>query len=46
MDLPVETLALSQAVQSILLWSDRAFADGAPLALAQGVAVLRPEIAG
>lgn len=43
--LPAETLALSQAVQSILLWSDRAFSDQAPLAMAGGVAVLRPEIA-
>jgi hypothetical protein len=43
--LPAETLALSQAVQSILLWSDRAFADQAPLAMAGDVAVLRPEIA-
>ena len=43
---PVETLALSQAVQVILLWSDRAFADQAPLALGKdGVVVLRPEIA-
>ena len=29
---PAETLALSQAVQTILLWSDRAFTDTAPLA--------------
>lgn len=44
---PVETLALSQAVQVILLWSDRAFADRSPLAVAEGGAVmLRPEIAG
>jgi hypothetical protein len=43
--LPAETLALSQAVQTILLWSDAAFADQAPLAMAGGVAVLRPEIA-
>ena len=44
---PVETLALSQAVQVILLWSDRAFADLSPLAKGDGGAVmLRPEIAG
>ncbi|MGB8814512.1 MAG: hypothetical protein WCC57_15145 [Paracoccaceae bacterium] len=43
---PAETLALNQAVQVILLWSDRAFADASPLALLDGVAVLRPEIAG
>jgi len=41
---PAATLALSQAVQTILLWSDTAFTDRAPLALASGVAVLRPEI--
>ncbi|SMX38986.1 hypothetical protein [Maliponia aquimaris] len=41
-----ETLALSQVVQSILLWSDRAFADRSPLAQAPGGAViLRPDIA-
>ncbi|WP_084862594.1 hypothetical protein [Salibaculum halophilum] len=43
---PADTLALSQAVQSILLWSDRAFTETSPLAVADGVAVLRPEIAG
>ena len=44
---PVETLALSQAVQVILLWSDQAFADLSPLAKGDGGAVmLRPEIAG
>ena len=43
---PADTLALSQAVQTIVLWSDRAFTDTSPLAMAQGVAVLRPDIAG
>lgn len=42
---PAETLALSQAVQSILLWSDRAFADHSPLALMPEGVMLRPEIA-
>lgn len=42
---PAETLALSQAVQSIVLWSDVAFKDASPLALIDGKAVLRPEIA-
>ena len=42
---PAETLALSQTVQSMLLWSDRAFTDLSPLAMADGVAVLRPDIA-
>ncbi len=44
-DLPADTLALGQAVQSILLWSDTAFDDQSPLALLDGNAVLRPEIA-
>ncbi len=44
---PAETLALSQAVQTILLWSDRAFTDLAPLAhLPDGTVILRPDIAG
>lgn len=41
-----ETLALSQAVQTILLWSDTAFAEVSPLALVDGQVILRPEIAG
>ncbi len=43
---PAETLALSNAVQVILLWSDTAFVGASPLAIAKGVAVLRPDIAG
>lgn len=42
---PADTLALSQAVQSIVLWSDLAFTDASPLALVDGQAVLRPDIA-
>lgn len=43
---PAETLALSQIVQSIVLWSDRAFQDRSALAvLTDGAVVLRPEIA-
>jgi hypothetical protein len=41
---PAETLALSQAVQMILLWSDRAFEGRSPLARAGELTVLRPEI--
>ncbi|WP_138933167.1 hypothetical protein [Roseovarius arcticus] len=43
---PAETLALSQAVQTILLWSDTAFQDRSPLAIVPGqeAVVLRPEI--
>ncbi len=40
-----DTLALSQAVQTILLWSDAAFDETPPLAMIEGNAVLRPEIA-
>ena len=42
---PADTLALSQAVQVIVLWSDLAFTDTPPLALIDGKAVLRPEVA-
>ena len=42
---PAETLALNQMVQTILLWSDRAFTDTSPLALIKDKAVLRPDIA-
>ncbi len=41
---PAETLALSQAVQVILLWSDTAFMDRSALAMAGETVVLRPEI--
>ncbi len=46
-DLPAETIALTQAVQAILLWGEGAFAEASPLALhpETGAAVLRPEIA-
>ena len=44
---PAESLALSQMVQSVLLWSDCAFAAQSPLAsLPNGTTVLRPDIAG
>lgn len=48
--LPAEELALAQVAQVMLLWSDRAFRDRSPLALARTEAgetvILRPEIAG
>ena len=44
-DVPAETLALSQAVQSMLLWSDLAFRERSPLAVAGDTTVLRPDIA-
>lgn len=42
---PADTLALSQAVQTILLWSDTAFDAVPPLAMIEDKAVLRPQIA-
>lgn len=42
---PAETLALSQVVQSVLLWSDLAFRAQSPLAVAGETTVLRPDIA-
>ncbi|WP_292291134.1 hypothetical protein [Marivita sp.] len=45
--LPAETLALSQVVQSALLWSETAFRDASPLAKMpdSGTVILRPDIA-
>ena len=44
--LEADSLALSQAVQVMLLWSQDAFRETSPLAvLESGVTVLRPEIA-
>ncbi len=44
---PAETIALSQIVQTILLWSDTAFLGQSPLAVLQegGPAILKPQIA-
>ena len=42
---PAQTLALSQIVQSYLLWSDMAFRSKSPLAIAGESTVLRREIA-
>lgn len=44
--MPAETLALGQVVQLMLLWSDRAFAETSPLAVAGDTTILRPDIAG
>ena len=41
---PAEVLALAQAVQTVLLWSDRAFMDASPLVRVQDRVILRPEI--
>jgi hypothetical protein len=43
-DVPAEALALSQAVQMILLWAEGAFAAAPPLARKDGIEILRPEI--
>lgn len=40
-----DVLALSQVVQTVLLWSDMAFRDRSPLAVLEGRTILRPEIA-
>lgn len=45
-ELPAETIALGQAVQAILLWSDNAFRESSPLVQAGAAVMLRPEIAG
>jgi hypothetical protein len=43
-EVPAETIALNQAVQMICLWSDTAFKGASPLGMANGLAVIRPEI--
>lgn len=44
---PADTLALSQVVQSMLLWSDTAFKGRSPLGQVEnGAVILRPDIAG
>ncbi len=44
-ELPAEILALTQVVQTILLWSDEAFRTRSPLAVAGETTILRPDIA-
>jgi len=43
---PAEDIALAQAAQTVLLWSDMAFRDKGPLAQIGERIVLRPDIAG
>jgi len=45
-EIPAETLALGQVVQIVLLWSDLAFQERAPLAQlpGEGAVILRPEL--
>lgn len=45
-EVPAEELALAQAAQVILLWSEQAFATRSPLARAGEAVILRPDIAG
>ena len=42
---PADTLALSQAIQTIVLWSDQAFEDRSPLAQVDGTTILQPQSA-
>ncbi|MGJ8628200.1 MAG: hypothetical protein ACSHXB_14665 [Sulfitobacter sp.] len=42
---PAHTLALSQIVQSMVLWSDTAFTERSPLAVSGETTVLRPDVA-
>ena len=44
-DVPAEVIALSQAVQAMLLWSDKAFTQDSPLAVASEGTVVRPDVA-
>ena len=41
---PFADVALLQAVQTVLLWSDTAFRDRAPLVRIEGAAILRPDL--
>lgn len=45
-DQPAEDLALAEAVQVALVWSEAAFADRSPLGVAGGRTILRPDVAG
>jgi len=44
-EIPAEVIALSQAVQAMLLWSDMAFTQDSPLALSPAGTVIRPDVA-
>lgn len=47
-ELPAETIALTEAVETVLAWGETAFSESSPLALhpETGAVILRPEIAG
>lgn len=44
-EVPAQTLALSQIVQSMVLWADTAFQDASPLMVANDTTILRPDVA-
>ncbi|TNE66725.1 MAG: hypothetical protein EP336_08880 [Rhodobacteraceae bacterium] len=44
-EVPAEVIALSQAVQAMLLWSDMEFTQDSPLAVAPEGTVVRPDVA-
>lgn len=45
-EIAADTLCLGQVVQSMLLWSDTAFAEASPLAMTgDNVAILKPDVA-
>ncbi|WP_417241691.1 hypothetical protein [Celeribacter sp.] len=44
-EVPADVIALSQAVQAMLLWSDTAFTQDSPLAVAAEGTVVRPDVA-
>ncbi len=44
-DVPADVIALSQATQALLLWSDTMFTQDSPLAQTESGAVIRPDVA-
>ncbi|MEN8888318.1 MAG: hypothetical protein ABF243_05545, partial [Celeribacter marinus] len=44
-EVPADVIALSQAVQAMLVWSDTAFSQDSPLAVASEGTVVRPDVA-
>ncbi|MCA0044024.1 hypothetical protein [Celeribacter litoreus] len=44
-EVPAEVIALSQAVQAMLLWSDKQFTQDSPLAVTEEGTVIRPDVA-
>lgn len=44
-EVPADVIALSQATQALLLWSDTVFTQDSPLALTEAGTVIRPDVA-